>query len=599
MYSDIKYVHMLDGRELPGVNCNPPAEVIASKNFLGRQTHEFDGQFSYWGPANFNSDVNTQLFYDLFVRAVRQDPDRCNLRVCKENLYYCKGVKMLYRDPSEPKDMRTACERFINSLKMTRRGVVRNTGPSTLFKYFYQAGYEWTGAELMYSSTEITAAALRGASDVYGGKRGAHHAVQWSTSPHDTEGRYRRYRLALFISYMQGFDEINTEEGLWHLEEYYYFHNRFSPACVNHTKQQQDFYRYISTHTRSGKFYTPITFLSGRYDGWRCFARANNIWGREEFGFSDAEKAWDVLTYFYPKSVLSTLYLHDCPDKPAGYYSGTPFGNVDITPVEAEGFNHYRLLVALGYHCAEEGDLKKFEDFVGNGGKLVIGWPQLSVTVNREDVVKGKHEFLDGKKRNFVSDTFRGEDVSVCDDLPYDSVVLYTDGGRALVVKKNVGEGELYFVTAKEYAGASSVDAAYREILSLLVPIVLKKERVYAQGNENVQFTVFDNDDGSKNIYFIATNWHEKDPSGYGTLLIGEEKYEVFVPYGQLVKIAVKDDIALYPEEDSGEVISINKSYATVQGIGKNNFIMMKNGKKEVFVMDFAKEAVQKIYFEK
>ena len=45
----IRYSHMLDGRELPGCNCNPSVEELDSGSFLGRQTHEFDGQFAYWG----------------------------------------------------------------------------------------------------------------------------------------------------------------------------------------------------------------------------------------------------------------------------------------------------------------------------------------------------------------------------------------------------------------------------------------------------------------------------------------------------------------------------------------------------------------------
>lgn len=591
----IKYVHMIDGRELPGLNCNPPVDVIDSDSFLGRQTHEFDGQFCYWGSKSVDGDYTAQLFYDLYNRMYREEPERCNLRYVPEVIYYKKDVKKAFIDPDTPLDMKAACDKFVNSLKVTRKGNLRHTGPATLFKYFYQAGYTWTGAELMYSPTELTASALRGARDVYGGKTGAHLAVQWSSSPHDTESRYRRYRLALFICYMQDIDDINTEEGLWRLEEYYSYHNRFSPACVNHTKQQQDFYRYVSTHTRTGSFYTPIAFLSGRYDGWRCFSRGRNTWGVREFGFTEVESAWDILTFFYPKSVLNALYVHDCPDTPVGYYSGTPYGNVDITPIEAESFSKYRLLVACGYNCAETNDIQKFTDFVNGGGTLVIGWPQLSVTTDRRDVVACRHEYVDGKTRTFTPDSFNGAPLNVCADIDCDEVVLVTDGGRPLVVKKQMGLGAVYFVTAREYAGCTAVADAYRTLLERITPAVLCGERVYAQGDGGVQFSVYKNPDGSTNVYFIATDWHNDDPSGVGTLCLGDERYSINVPYGQLIKVAATDTHALYPVDDKNEVVAIGRDTARVQGVGKSELVLLKNGAERRITVDFTQNSVQTI----
>lgn len=591
----IKYVHMIDGRELPGLDCNPPVSVIDSKNFLGRQTHEFDGQFCYWGAWKFTDKYTDQMFYDLYMRMYRNEPERCNLRFIPEVTYYTKDCKQMFIDPDTPLDMKIACENFLRNLRVSRKGNLRHTGPATLFKYFYQAGYEWTGAELMYQPTEITASAIRGARNLYGGKTGAHLAVQWSSSPHDTESRYRRYRLALFICYMQDIDDINTEEGLWRLEEYYYYHNRFSPACVNHTAQQQDFYRYVSTHTRTGKFHTPIAFLSGRYDGFRCFSRSVNTWGVKAFGFSEAESAWDVLTYFYPKSVLNALYVHDCPDTRIGYYSGTPHGNVDITPIESDGFDSYRLLVAPGYNCADINDMRKLEDYAKQGGVLIIGWPQLSITTYRPDVVSYNHAYIDGKEHTFTPDSYNGNTLSVCDDIEYDSVVIYTDNKRPLVVKKEMGEGCIYFITAKEYAGNKAVDEAYRAILDTVTPQILEGEYVYAECDSNVQFSLYNNPDDSKNVYFIATDWHKQDPSGTGTLVIGNNRYEITVPYGQLVKTTVFGDKAVYPLCDSAEVISINGESATVQGVGKTDFVILANGNEKTVSVDFTDKSVQTI----
>lgn len=588
----IYYSHMLDGRELPGCNANPTVDEIDTKHFLGRQTHEFDGQFVYWGARDVTDDLSAQMFYDLFLRMNREHGERMHDRYIPENVHYTPKKQYIFRSPDEPRDMQKASERFVKSLCDTRKGILRHTGPSTLFKYFYQAGYRWVGAELMYSPTELTISALRGARDVYGGKTGAHLAVQWSTSPHDTISRYRRYRLALFISYIQGIDEINTEEGLWRLEEYYSFHHRFSPACQNHTLQQQDFFKYISTHTRRGRFYTPIAFLSGRYDGWRCFGRGNT-WGISDFGFGDAERSWDLLTCFYPKSVLNALYKHNCPDTEIGYYSGTPVGNVDIVPIEAEDFSRYRLIIAAGYNKAQKDDIEKLQRYVEQGGTLIIGWPELSLTTDRKKVLSYEHTYFDGKERRFVGDTYCSSPVNVCDEVQYDSVLVYTDSGRPLVTLKRVGNGTLCFVNAKEYAGAPAVDLAYREAIAYFTASCLANEHTYAKGDRNVQFAVYDTENNGRDIYFIATDWHKETPDGTGKLVIGQNEYSISVPWGQLVKVSACGSCAIYPEKDENEVVYFDGSSVRLQGVGIADFILCKDGRIKKITVDFSESSVK------
>ena len=51
---------------------------------------------------------------------------------------------------------------------------------------------------------------------------------------------------------MHGITDINTEEGLTHIEEYYSYFNRFDECCRAFLKEQQDFFRYTRTHTVSG-----------------------------------------------------------------------------------------------------------------------------------------------------------------------------------------------------------------------------------------------------------------------------------------------------------------------------------------------------------
>ena len=75
---------------------------------------------------------------------------------------------------------------------LSQNNFTRHTGPSVMYKYFLQNGFEWAGAETMDSSTEILLSFLRGASHAYNkDKYGVHLALQWSTFPHDNIRRYR------------------------------------------------------------------------------------------------------------------------------------------------------------------------------------------------------------------------------------------------------------------------------------------------------------------------------------------------------------------------------------------------------------------------
>ena len=105
----------------------------------------------------------------------------------------------------------------------------------------------------------------------------------------------------------------------------------------------------------------------------------------------------------------------------------------------------------------------------------------------------------------------------------------------------------------------------------------------------------YDKEDGSRDIYFIATDWHKKNPDGKATLVIDSEKYEINVPWGQLVKVTVKCGAALQPENDECEVLSIDGETARVQGIGKTRFFVYKNGKQKCIDVDFAESELKSI----
>lgn len=600
----IKVSHMRDGRELQGCNANPTFEELDSPNFLGRQTHELDGAYVYWSRCgkDASNNLNEQMFNDLLVRFFMKDHERMRVRYAPET-YYARGdILENCRDHTIPRDMEAISNFVVNSLAASRDGSTRHTGPATLFKYFYQAGYSWTGAELMYSSNEVTCASLRGAAKVYGGKIGGHLATQWSTTPHDTAEHSKRYRLALYNTYIQGIDEINTEEGLWRMEEYFAYHNRFSSACLGHLKEHQDFNRYVTTHSRSGAFYTPVAMLNGRYDGWKYFGGKNTHWGRTDIQYGDPENAWDMLDVFYPLSHHGSLYRHPCPkDKPVGFYSGTPMGSVDIIPIEAKNFDEYKLLCAVGYNKALSEDMDKLEIFVNEGGKLFVGLAQMSVTTNRDDIESYDLQYIDhpfvkivAPEISFVEDTLDGKAIHVNGNIPENATVLkQTDGGRALIYEIKVGEGRVYLLNTLEYAGNPAIYAEVKEFVASLSQNIFDEERVWAKGDDVVNFATFEQNDGSRHIYFLSIDWFDaSEPTHTATLRMGENDYPIDVRYGTMIKVVANEKVAAWFDCEDCDVLQVTENTVKVQGIGEGKLFVARNGEIKVIDVNFSKSSV-------
>lgn len=604
----MKYVHMLDGREHQGGDANPTYAEMDSKHFQGRQTHELDGQFVYWGmggTADSTNNVNEQMFYDLFVRMFMKDPRRTNMRFTPDTYKAAAGKLEICRDYSVKRDMEAMSNFVVNGLAACRYDSTRHTGPATLFKYFYQAGYSWTGAELMYGTTEVTNSVLRGAAKVYGGKKGAHLATQWSTTPHDTVEHAKRYRLALYTSYMEDLDDINTEEGLWRMEEYFADHNRHGIACLSHLKQHQDFYKYLATHTRSGRFYTPVSFLHGRYDGWKLFGAKNSTWGRLDCPYTDAENAWDMLDAFYPQSKTGAIYRHGCPkDKPIGHYSGTPKGSIDVIPIEAKDYSEYPLLCAIGYNKALDEDMDKLSAYVSGGGKLFIGLPQLSVTTFRADIehynlTYTEHPFakLIAPDISFVEDTYEGKTVHVCPSVPEDAAVLTaTDGGNALIYELCVGQGRITVLNTLEYAGNPAIYGVVKNTLAALGAEQFDSESVWAEGDDAVQFTAYKQENGDMHFYFLSTDWYNADePDHTAHLRVGAHKYDLDISFGRMIKAVVSGDVAAWFDCEECDVLEIVDGTVKTQGCGKAILYIAKDGERCEVEVDFTDASVVEV----
>jgi hypothetical protein len=588
----IKYAHMTEGRDLPGIEVNPSVEMLEGEHFLGRQMHEKDGQMYYWGTNIFGATRMIDMYFNLAQRIFMEKPEYTDDTFRPENYTVINDGVTWPHAVNIDNDMKKTGDDSVEKLSIMRNGNPRHTGPSIMSRYFYNAGFDFFGAELMYGSMETNVCFLRGSAKAYGKDRfGAHHAMQWSSSPHDAEEKYRRYRLALYVGYMQGITDINTEEGLWHIEEYYSYFNRFTDACKAYLKQQQDFTRYVVSHSRRGRYYSPMAYVHGRYDGMLGFGK-NKSFGIRDFKDCDAEKSWeDLLKLFYPLSRPNDpIYYHNCPAEAVGYYSGTPSGNVDSVPLEG-GTNvlpEYKAISFVGYNFATAEDMDTVYDYVLNGGTVVLSWPHLSITTNRNDIVLNKfeiikHPFVEAITEGdpiFESEVINGNMVDVCSNLSSDFTVLEkTEAGMPLKAEKSVGKGKIVLINAKAYPHHPAVSDIFVNTVKEINSELIAKENVWIECGNDVEFTVYDREDGKRDIYVLAVDWYNSPETMRSfTLRIGKHRYSVEIPFGIMLKITAMGDKAAFVLSENAETDFDGENTVTVQGAGDMILKVAQNG---------------------
>lgn len=580
---NVSYCYISDGRELPGINANPSDEMLQGKYYLGSQGHERDGAFYYWlQTARY---VNETL-YEQICRKVCRHPDytyRTPFEYGPDDVYYNFS-------PVKCQGMDDGARQFVEKMSRSLKGIRRHTGPSTLFKYIYQAGVEVCGAELMYGPVEVILSALRGASIAYDRDVfTAHLAVQWGTTPHDSESHFRRFRLALYISYLQGCRHINTEEGFYRMEELFAESDRFSPSCVGHADVQREFLRFVETHSRRGTMVSPAALLHGANDAWVCFTR-RNAWSQEgeKWKFDTPEESWDLIRVFYPDSLLDAIYRHPCPDAPQGYYTRTPYGTVDILPVEAsvEKYRRYSHMAFLGFNTAEENHVDKLCEYVREGGKLLLGWCHLYTDTDRDDAIRGIPHPIDAERLTGVQ--LKGflpekDGVSVgeiesaeCGSGPVYGAnveVLREKDGQPVLIRHRLGKGEVYLVNVREYPAAAGVCGLYEEVLTQFAREASEEqmEKGWLSGNDTVESAVYDREDGTRVIYAVNTDWWSTPArTAYAQLHLAGKAYTLPVERDRITQITIRGDAAAVTDGMETEVLDIfrdeNGCCVSVQG---------------------------------
>lgn len=564
------YSLMIEGRTMPGRNINPEESWMDGPLYMGRQAHENDGGYYYWNNKGWE-----WLHSDLLAKYRPQGGIFAKNRPIRNE----NGI-FNFCDPFKVKNMEEGPKYFVDNLRKAKGQSIRHTGPSTMFRYLFQAGFEWLGAERMYGPEEVIMSSIRGAcrasdKDDYG----THLATQWSSGPFDAPEHATRLFLSLAISYIHGATHINTEDGLWNTEPGI---DRFSQSGQEHIKAQRDIFRYILTHERRGNLVTPVAIFQGRNDAWKCFGR-NNVWAQknEEWNFGPAEESFDLLNVFYPGNRLQSINKFPTPKSPQGWYSSTPYGLIDLLPIEAPQniLDNYNAIAFLGWNTYSDEDFKQLYSFVKKGKSLLLTGAHLNIElIHNKPVI------------------FPLED-QVLKDLLGANYKIATQP-----YENKIGEGKVIFFPEKKYPVDASIKDRYTESLKELGANAIANElqKGWIENSPNIEFAVWDwNDLNHRTIYLLNIDWWSDTIVHPATLALGNHRFKVDVRRNYLETIIVSNGIAVMPESMTTDILGMeikgNRCTFTIQTTGKDKLKIFWENQYEIKTIKIEKPGIHAI----
>ena len=560
----IYYSLMIDGRELNGLNATPDKSVFEGKYFLGEQTHEWDGSFLY--KAQRLNDEE-----DFFNQLCSRKITKYGIQGKKSPIYDKNGVPCFAYASDSANNMQEAYNGLLNGLKDTQSdGATRHTGVTPHFNTLFDAGYDWVGYESLYNSHEILLGAIRGMCkerDKIG--FGTHTALQWSTIPANDEKHALRYKISLNMGYMHGATEINTEEGLWTIEQPFVPYDRFSDECIAHRNMQEQFNKYVQTHSRIGKPVHKIAYVLGNLDGMACFSM-NSVYGMagEEWKVNTPEKSWEALHTFFPQATLGAVYCYVgkggekgiskeikelfkmCPESYAdifdyqslGLFSSTPYGSIDVISGESSTMKEYDLLFFGGWNTCTHKQLELLIDYLKCGKTLVLAKPHLFDSVDRKEVLGGN--------------------ASIIEDELVQELLAFQEKGNLIYFDRE----DYPSVYLEEYSKA-------------IKPLAIKAKSNIIDGVDNVSYVEYDMPDGNKRFYLQNIAWWNELPA---TLSINVEQvnYQIAISDFEIKSMFVSNDntIAIYQNDNDTELL-LDEETVVITGYGVADlFIYTKNG---------------------
>lgn len=560
-------------------------------------------------PAFPIKSVSTYDRYGKFCKdhkihcSICREIDVANLKESAGEMLHDAGKhefpgKVYAFDPTDiSEDMKEASEKYTACLKAeideTRKytDTVAFGDASGGIRYSFMAGADFVRAETMVGHTTTLLSQARPAAEALGkGTWGVHIAIHHGFQPHH-EIHLGQYFLSLMQPWMMGANVLYEEDSLFNLfkEERQSWDDYLTRGKRDMTR---NFFKFAKTHSRMGKNIRKIAFLEGRYaapfNGFICDYEQDphySVWGyfgnpKKEWGHAAPEKCRQILDVLMPGA--STHPLRQKFDKRRFFFSGSPYGEFDCTPIESssEYLEKYKLMLNLGWNTALKEDCDKIKKYVENGGVLLTGIPQFSTHIKRDflssmddlalinggdlsDIcgikVLGRGEEYSGNFNCIDRDKMPEPELS---SLPSDSIeedgkaslaeielcgaeVVAWDyfTGKPMLVRYKLGKGYVYTLTLWAYPGHEKFQSFCASVVAKLSEETLDDVYVKDESNE-VFWSVWD-DEGRKKVMLINTDWTQKGNVKTVTLVADGKEHIINVAERELVIASLENGVKI------------------------------------------------------
>lgn len=561
----IPYAWQVEGRTLAGSRINPSLDVLNTSSFRGKQAHENDGGYYYWQHFKYKG-----LFSDM---AARNRP--YGGIFAKHRPIYTNHGTYIHYDPKGVKDMADGARKLVANFRYSKGESTRHTGPSTLFRYLYQAGYDWLGAEQMYGPEETILSSLRGASRAYSRPNyGSLHAMQWGSFPFTDPKHALRLYMSLAVAYMHGSSHMNTEEALWTDE---YMNDRYSESGKAHLYAQHQMLDFVETHTRRGELMSNIAVIQGRNDAWKSFGRGS-LWSQEgeKWKFNKACESFDLLKVFYPENQIDGC-------GPNGWFTSTPYGTVDLLPIEApiDVMNKYKAMIFLGWNTYDSNDFLRIKDYVYNGGTLLLSAAHLNSELQPDQPVSFPKD--DSLVREMLGNDYQ--------QMRGKNVISY-------------GNGKIIYFADKAYPIEDILKTEYVSEMRNIAADKMKEESVrgWIKPVGKVGFTVWDKEN-RRTIYLLNADWQNPEKVQESLFTYGVGNFVIPVRHYHIETIHCINGLALHPYSNTTDILSVDECSegwnVKVQTTGKDEVEYMDSLTGTKNVLHFNKGGIHSVFVKK
>ena len=499
--------------------------------------------------------------------------------------------------PEAARTMRTAHEAYV-AFRKGLLALVKKRDPATsvvdmitvlCHSHSYAAGSDLCSAQLNKMHNVLLLADARGAARAYRRPVWGTYIAEGAHKHPEGDDTLRMWWLSIYLAYITGSSFVNDEESL--LRNY---HERLYSLGDRFPRRRQEilreFHRFVRSHPRRGQPRVKQALLVGRFacdiaDGladsrrqgippmvWR-FCGANT----PEWRPATPEYGLRYLDVFFPGVWLHTL--EQSPQRVRRWYSGTPYGELELIPVEApaEVWSEFQLLMLLGWNSADEQTYRRMAQYVQGGGTLFLGIPHLTTNESRKFLLgdleplnllwngdfadllglraRGKAERLSavrvlgardnplaaGKVYRFAAEDgpsvqprhppvcreavdLAGAEVLACDEAT----------GEPVVARHRVGRGVVYVLLTHEYPGNSFLAPLMTDLIHGLAgqadaPVELE------DSSGDVYYTVRQELDSEvRTVHLLNTDWTEARSRRVCRLRLDSEWLPLTVEEGRL-----------------------------------------------------------------